>query len=145
LLNFAGAGKTFPHHSAADVLSGAVPAAQFKDSIVFISATATGIFDLRVTPYATVFPGGEIHANAVENILGQTFLQRPPWVEIVAFGLVLVLPFGCGVFLHRLRPVGGSILAVLTLGGLLGLTLGLFALGGLWFPVIYPMLAVAAT
>ena len=85
LLNFAGPEKSFPHYPAADVLSGAVPPAAFQDAIVFIGATATGIFDLRVTPYSAVFPGVEIHANTVENILARNFLQRPAWVEVAVF------------------------------------------------------------
>jgi CHASE2 domain-containing sensor protein len=96
LLNFAGPDRSFPHYPAADVLSGAVPPATFKDAIVFIGATATGIFDLRVTPYSAVFPGVEIHANTVENILSQNFLRRPAWVEVTLFILILGFPWAWG-------------------------------------------------
>jgi len=145
LLNFAGPEKSFPHYSAADVLSGAVPAAAFKDAVVFIGATATGIFDLRVTPYSTVFPGVEIHANTVENILAQKFLQRPAWVEIAVFLLILVLPLGLARVLARLRPLSGGILAAVILAALFGVAQALLVAAGVWFPVFFPMLAVAGT
>jgi len=145
LLNFAGPEKSFPHYSAADVLSGAVPPAAFKDAVVFIGATATGIFDLRVTPYSAVFPGVEIHANTVENILAQKFLQRPAWVEIAVFVLILVLPIALARVLARLRPLSGGILAAVILAVLFGAAQALLVAAGVWFPVFYPMLAVAGT
>ncbi len=145
LLNFVGPEKSFPHYSAADVLSGAVPPGTFKDAIVFIGATAAGIFDLRVTPYSTVFPGVEIHANTVENILSRNFLQRPAWVEVTVFVLILVLPLGLGGLLTKLRPLPSGILAAGVLVGLFGLAQGLFVFSGVWFPVLYPMVAVAST
>jgi adenylate cyclase len=143
-LNFAGPGRTFPHHSAADVLSGRAPAAAFKDAIVFVGATATAVFDLRVTPFEPIFPGVEIHATAAENILARRFLRRPAWVEILLVLLIAALPFLVARCLVLVRPLTGGVLA-------LGALLGLFALGqalfaaGIWFPVFYPMLAVAAT
>jgi len=145
LINFAGKGKTFPHYSAADVLSGAVPPETFKDAIVFVGATAVGIFDLRVTPYEEVFPGVEIHANTVENILSGRFLHRPAWVEIAVFLLILVLPFGLGCALRRLRPLAGGFLALGLLLGIFAAGQALFVAGGVWLPVLYPMLAVALT
>jgi len=143
-LNYLGPGKTFRHHSVADVLSGAVPPETFKDAIVFVGATATALYDLRVTPFEPVFPGVEIHATTVENILGQRYLVRPPWVEVLVFLLVLLLPFLSARILLRLRPLAGGLLALLALFGLFGLGQAFFA-AGIWFPVFYPMLAVAAT
>ncbi len=145
LLNFAGPERSFPRYSAAEVLSGAIPAGTFKDAIVFIGATATGIFDLRVTPFSAVFPGVEIHANTVENILAQTLLQRPAWIEVLVFVLILVLPLGLGRLLVRMRPLSGGVLAAAILVGLFALAQGLFVFAGVWLPVFYPMVAVAGT
>jgi adenylate cyclase len=145
LINFAGPEKTFLHHSAADILSGAVPPDTFKDAIILIGATATGIFDMRVTPYAAVFPGVEIHANTVENIVGRRFVERPAWVEIVVFLLILAIPFGLAACLQGLRPLGGGVLALGLILGLFMLAQIIFMAGGIWLPVFYPILAVAAT
>jgi adenylate cyclase len=145
LIDFVGPDRSFPHYAAADVLSGAIPPETFKDAIVFVGATATGIFDLRVTPYTAVFPGVEIHANTVENILGDHLIQRAPWVEIAVFLLVVGLPFALGAALGRLRPLGGSLLALGLVVALFVVAQGLFVYGGLWFPAFYPMLAVVLT
>jgi CHASE2 domain-containing sensor protein len=66
-----------PHRSLADVVEKKVSAGAFNGKIVLIGATATGIGDLRTTPYGGLdFPGVEIHANVIDNILHQSFLVR---------------------------------------------------------------------
>ena len=48
-------------------------------SRVFIAgATATGIYDLRVTPFQENFPGTETHLNALENIMQKNFFRTVP-------------------------------------------------------------------
>jgi len=50
---------------------------KFGGKIVLIGATATGIGDLRTTPYGGLdYPGVEIHANVIDCILHQSFLYR---------------------------------------------------------------------
>src|SRR2546429_6833760 len=49
----------------------------FRGKLVLVGATATGIGDLRATPFGGAnFPGVEIHANVVDNILNDRFLRR---------------------------------------------------------------------
>jgi adenylate cyclase len=144
LLDFAGREKSFPHHSAADVLTGGVPMETFKDAIVLLGVTATGV-NLQVTPFSTAMPGVEVHATAVENILSGRFLHHPAWAEILVLLLILVLPFILGRLLDRLRPVSGCILAGAILVGLFALAQALLVFAGVWIPVFYPMAAVAAT
>ena len=118
-INYRGPAGTFPHFSMADVIEDKIPADKFKDKLVLVGATATGIGDLKTTPYGgTNYPGIEIHANVIDNILNQRFIQRgtrqvewdvfliflfgiplgiamalaPP--RLMWLGLALLLPFG---------------------------------------------------
>ncbi|MEN0057702.1 MAG: adenylate/guanylate cyclase domain-containing protein [Bdellovibrio sp.] len=66
-----------------------------KDRILLIGATATGVYDLRVTPFEKNFPGPEIHAQALAQLYEQQFLrpwereaQIMPWI-ILLLGLLL--------------------------------------------------------
>ena len=65
--------------------------------IVLIGTSAAGLLDIRGTPLGEDIPGVEIHAQAIQQMLGQTFLTRADWVsglEILAFlvlGVVIVL------------------------------------------------------
>ena len=76
LINYLGPAKTFPHYSITDIIKGVYPGT-FKNKIVIVGATAVGIYDLRVTPFSAVYPGVEIHATIIDNILHQNFLYRP--------------------------------------------------------------------
>ncbi len=65
--------------SAADVLAGRIPREQLADAIVIVGTGAEGLHDLRLTPLERWVPGMETHAQAVEQILAGTFLERPEW------------------------------------------------------------------
>ena len=57
LINYMGPAKTFPHYSITNILHNRVAREHFQDKIVIVGATATGIYDLRVTPFSSVYPG----------------------------------------------------------------------------------------
>ena len=108
----AGRGRTFRHISAADVLAGASAARRSATSSCCVGVTAVGVGDVRAAPFDAVFPGVEIHATVLDNILRQDFIYRPRWLGsvhagladiAVIFALVLVL----GLALHPL-PLRGS-------------------------------------
>jgi adenylate cyclase len=128
LVNFHGPSRTYPYVSFGDVALRKFQPGTFKDKIVLVGASATGIGDLRATPFGGIdFPGVEIHANLIDNILNQQFLVKHGpqaladiififlfglplglWLAVVqprwmALGLLLLVPFGAIVywaFLH---------------------------------------------
>ncbi len=102
IINHRGPKYTFPHISAADILSDA-PNVDVKDKIVLIGATATAVYDLRVTPFEETFPGVEIHANIVDNILGRQFLVRPyGWAWFFELSCIAFFMLIFGLAIHRL-------------------------------------------
>jgi adenylate cyclase len=93
LLRFRGKGRTFDYISAGDLLSDRVPPEKIKGKIVFVGTSASGLKELRSTPFDPVFPGVEVHATLVDNILKKDFVSRPTWaaglefLSIILFGL----------------------------------------------------------
>ena len=79
------------------MLAGNFDAARVADHIVLVGASAAGLNDLKATPIAPDMPGVEIHAQLIEQVLGQDFLFRPDWApgaEIlfaVFVGLVVIV------------------------------------------------------
>jgi adenylate cyclase len=144
LINYAGAGGTFRHLSAVDLLTGKVPPDAVRDRIVFVGATAAGTYDLRVTPTSPIMPGVEKHANVAANILSGRFLRRPDWVELVELAGILFFPLLLAWLLPRLRPAV-SVGAVALVWAILFGAVHLAFRGGLWLPVIYPTLALGLT
>jgi len=121
MINFEGAVRTYHYESLADVVQRKFKPGTFRDKIVLIGASATGIGDLRSTPYGGLdYPGVEIHANVIDNILNQRFLQRG--AKQVAWDLGVILLFGVplGIWLALVPPRWlwfGLLLLVPYLGG----------------------------
>jgi len=144
LIDYAGPANTFRYLSAVDVLAGRVRPDAIRDRIVFVGASAAGIYDLRVTPLSPILPGVEKHANVTANILGGRFLKRPDWVELLEAAGILFWPFLLAWLLPRLRPML-SVASVAVLWGLFFGAVHWAFLKGLWLPLVYPSLAMGLT
>jgi adenylate cyclase len=97
-INFRGPVRTYPYISFGDAVQGRFPVGTFRNKLVLVGVTATGIGDLRATPFGGLdFPGVEVHANVIDNLLSQDFIERGPKevvgdvFAILAFGLLLGL------------------------------------------------------
>ena len=104
-INYHGPKKTYPYHSVADVVQQIFQPGTFKDKIVLVGASATGIADLRTPPYGeNDYPGVEIHANVIDNMLHQNFLIRG--VKQQLWDGVLILLFGVplGIWMALVSP-----------------------------------------
>ncbi|MBN1823881.1 MAG: adenylate/guanylate cyclase domain-containing protein [Endomicrobiales bacterium] len=121
LINFAGGYESFPYYSYYDVLSGKVPPEKFKDKLVLLGGTASGLFDFKPIPFSPTFPGVEIHANTISNILLGNYLK--PCSSLIVFLFIIIFALVPGFVLNRLSPLyaGGVILAAM-----LGYTLFVF-------------------
>jgi len=76
-LNYRGAKKTFKYISAIDILNDKFNKKDIEGKIILIGTSAIGLLDLRAMPFDSVFPGVEIHANAIDNIITEDFLSKP--------------------------------------------------------------------
>ncbi|MCG6982737.1 MAG: adenylate/guanylate cyclase domain-containing protein [Deltaproteobacteria bacterium] len=141
-INFRGGPRTFPHYSVADILAGRTPPDAFRDRIVFVGSTAIGIYDLRVTPFSTVFPGLEVHANVADNILRQTFLFRPGWASFFDLAAILLMGMVTGLVLPRLRAFFSVLLIGVLFFGYLVMSQALFVRKGIWLNAVYPLLTM---
>jgi len=79
LVRYRGPRKTFPFYSAMDILTDRIPAHGLKNKIVILGAWASGLGDWHASPMDSRFPGPEVHATVVDNILSGDFLHQPPW------------------------------------------------------------------
>ena len=63
----------------------------FKDKWVIFGFSAPGLKDLRPTPIAPDYPGPEIYATMLDNLLASDFLRDAPLAIVWAWILVLAL------------------------------------------------------
>jgi adenylate cyclase len=108
-LNFVGGFQAFPYFSYSDVLKRRVSPALFKDKIVLVGGTATALFDFMAIPNVPVFPGLEVHANALDNYLNGNYLRKVDWL----WTCLLILLFGaaCGWLMSRVPAWVGALSA----------------------------------
>ena len=92
LIRFRGKGRSFSYVSAADILSNRIPKEKIDGNIVFVGTSASGLKELKSTPLDPIFPGVEVHATVVDNILKKDFLSRPKWSP--GLESLLALTFG---------------------------------------------------
>jgi adenylate cyclase len=105
LINYQGPWGTFPHTSIVDVLQKKFRPGTFQGKLVLIGATATGIGDLRATPFGgSNFPGVEIHANVIDNILNDRFLKRGATQALLDVLLIFAFGIPLGIWMALVSP-----------------------------------------
>jgi len=105
MINYQGPASTFAHYSIVDVLQKRFPAGTFRGKIILVGATATGIGDLRGTPYGgTDYPGVEIHANVIDNILNDRFLKRGGRQALLDVLLIFLFGIPLGIWMALVTP-----------------------------------------
>jgi len=143
LINYLGPAKTFPHFSISDILSGKLPSRTFTDKIVLIGATAVGIQDLQPTPLSPLYPGVEIHATVIDNILTQRFLTTPQWSKIYDLFAIIILGTLIGIALPRMGALKGLSCAMGLSIVYIVIARWLFVNAGVWLNIVYPLLVVS--
>ncbi len=142
LVNYYGPGRTFPHYSISDIIKGKLSPDTLKDKIVIVGATAIGIYDLRVTPYSSVYPGVEIHATAIDNILHGNFLHRSSGTQLLDVCAIMFFGLLIGIAVPRVRAVQGMFLSLLVLIAFVLINTFIFSRYNLWLNIIYPALTM---
>ncbi len=129
LLKFRGPNRSHQRFSAANVIASEVrithsqpplyaPEA-FAGKWVLVGLTAPGLLDLKACPVAAVYPGVEIHATLLDNLLQGDFLRPAPGPVTWAWLLLLAAAAILGVLFSR-----GLVFSLATLGALILVLLG---------------------
>jgi adenylate cyclase len=147
-----GPGGTFPYYSAhalivsaAKLRMGQAPdlaPATFKNKIVVVGGTAAGLYDAHNTPMARQqpFPGMEIHATLLSNLLNQDFLRPLDGWLAVAWTVILAVMVGM-LFMRVNRQRVALPLIALVLAGAVGAAFFAFRARLLWVPIVEPLAA----
>jgi adenylate cyclase len=142
LIKFRGAKKSYDYISAADIINGTVSSERLQGRIAFVGTSSAGLSDFLTTPFDPIFPGVEVHATVVDNLLTGDFITIPSWSN----GLVLLLILGFGVSLSLLitfrSAASGFIIMLLFIVGLWLTTQQAFFRMGLFVGTAFPIAAV---
>jgi len=144
MINYRGDAKSFKHIPVTDILSGKVTESELKGKVVIVGATAIGIYDMRVTPFTSVFPGVEIHANIVDSVLREEFLYHPTWAAVFDILAIVLVGILLGMVLPRTGVFSGVITVCVLFFGHIFFCQYLFSSQGWILNMVYPLLVIIA-
>ncbi len=105
LLKFRGPSRSHKRFSAANVIASesrrqhgqppVYPPSAFAGKWVLVGLTAPGLLDLKACPVASIYPGVEVHATLLDNLLRRDFLRPVPawllWAGVLILSSAMVL------------------------------------------------------
>jgi adenylate cyclase len=144
ILRFRGPTLTHTAYSAAAVLQSAQQIAEgktpgldpgvFRDKYVFFGFTSPGLLDLKPTPMSGIFPGVEVNATMLDNLLSGDFMRPMSTAGTVV--LLLLVCLGAGI---AVSAASGAVRSLPIYAGFIvlapALGVGAYALGW-WLQVV---------
>ncbi|MFA5858943.1 MAG: adenylate/guanylate cyclase domain-containing protein [Elusimicrobiota bacterium] len=124
LVNYLGPFKTVEFVPYWQVYMKQIEPEHFKDKIVIIGATATGLYDHHPQPFSPHFPGVEIQATLVENFITNSFIHQVPGIYTVLS--IILLTLLCGFTLPILKTQISTVAAPLYFLAFFLIGLGVF-------------------
>lgn len=114
----------------------------FHNKVVYFGATAASLFDIKTVPVDKVYPGVEVQATYVNNIIDGSFIHRSPeWLNIVAGILLAILTVLCVLYISSLPVAAGCCITVYALYIMFAYEMmtGLFG-NYIWIKIVAPLL-----
>lgn len=145
ILNWYGPGQTFtyiPLHELINAVEGNQPSNKnfdFHNKIVYFGATASSLFDIKTVPVDKVYPGVEVQATYVNNLLDSTLIKKATKPIKITIDIILVLLTISALLFIGSMTVATSIIIV-TVIAYIALSYFLMAKYNLWLPLISPIL-----
>jgi adenylate cyclase len=108
LLKYRGPSRSHARFAAANVIASEArrrhglapiyPQEAFTGKWVFVGLTAPGLLDLKASPVGAVYPGVEVHATVLDNLLRGDFLKTAPWGAVWLWAVFLAALVVLAVF-----------------------------------------------
>jgi HD-GYP domain-containing protein (c-di-GMP phosphodiesterase class II) len=142
MIKFRGPKSSYDYISAADIMDRSVSSERLNGRIVFVGTSAVGLKELLNTPFGPVFPGVEVHATVVDNLLTGDFISTPNWSNGLILLLILVLGLAMSLLIGFRSTVSGLIVTLFFIGGLWLATQQAFSRLGLFVGTAFPIAVV---
>ena len=139
-INYAGGPGIYPRYSFVDVMKGRIPAEKLKGKILFVGATALGIYDMRVTPFNGNTPGVELHAAIADDIISERYIRQGGLEALIDMFFIAAMGAGAFFLTTRLRLYGAIPATAVLIAGYVWFTYYMFN-AGQWISMIYPIIS----
>lgn len=101
-LKFYGHAYRFRYVSFSDILLGRIQEGFFKDKFILVGSSAEGLSDLKPSPMDQNYPGVELHATLMTNLLNKDYIYWvPSWLNWL---ICLALLVAVAIVIRKLKP-----------------------------------------
>ena len=121
-----------------DVFSGKIPLEKYRDKIVLIGPTATGVGTPQVTPIDPAMAPVLTLAHSVSSILNEDFFIEPEWGFWARMGAFLLIALYLMLLLPRLKAGVAFVVSVVLLLGLVASHYVLMTTNTMWVQLMTP-------
>jgi len=116
----------------------------FTDKIVYIGTTAVSLYDAKSTPIDRIYPGVEIHATYLNNILDNSFIKKTPLVVDITIITILALIVWI-IVMQSISAVFASISVALIATIYYLISYYLMKYLNLWIIIVLPLVTMIVT
>jgi len=140
LINYKGSYQTFRYVSFYDVYTNRIPPEFFESKVVIVGASAAGLYDLRPVPFQSAFPGVEIHANMLCNILTQDYIYQNS--KLISHITLILLCIAIGAIAPFFKMRINIPLILFIAAGFIYMTFIAFENNNLWVENVRPIIGI---
>lgn len=146
LINFRGKERNFKYFSAVDIYNNKIKKEELKNKIILIGTSAAGLLDLRATPFDSIYPGVEVHANVIDNIISGDFISKSSSTEANDIAIIFILTILVILLITYtpfwMNPVLGILFIGITLFSLYEILFTYGIVLNIFFPIMTIILSV---
>jgi len=128
----------FQQDSFYDVFTGKIPIEKYKDKIVLIGPTATGVGSPQVTPIDSAMAPVLTLAHSVSSILNEDFFIEPEWGFWARMGAFLLVALYLMLLMPRLKAGVAFVVTVALVLALVATHYVLMTGNAMWIPMMTP-------
>ena len=150
ILNWYGGNETYeyiPLYKILKVLNGEAPKADllnFKGKIVYIGTTAASLFDIKTVPVSKNYPGVELQATFINNLIDNNFIRRLDSSFSVQTGVLLAL-ITILIVMNETSAFVGALASCSVYIIYIILTYNVMKYFNIWLDIVYPLLLAILT
>jgi adenylate cyclase len=145
MVHFRGEAGTIPSYSIADIVAGRTPPSAFAGKIVVVGVYGHALGDRFVTPMGGDFPGVEILANALDNVLAGDFVSKNGRLALEEEGAGLLLGIAVSIAAALMSAFASAVVAIVLLSGYVGYATYRLREHGELLGIVFPLVTIGLT
>lgn len=142
ILNWYGPAGTYtyiPMYKLMKAVNGSKLDYDFSNKIIYFGATASSLFDIKTVPTGKIYPGVEVQATYINNIIDNNFIRKTERGYTIALSILLALLIA-SIVTRVDSAFSASLISFSTYFIYLMISYYAMRFENLWLEIIYPLI-----